>query len=56
MHGMTMGHYLCGPSGENVNTLSSAVFIHRFVQEDRKAGVPRTRQRWENNPPAHAQR
>lgn len=31
-------------------------FIIRVVQEEWQAGVPRTRQRWEDNTPAHAPR
>lgn len=31
-------------------------FFIRVVQEDRQASVPRTRQCWKNNSPAHAQR
>ena len=47
---------VCNEVTLNSHNWVSHIFTIRVVQEEWQAGVPRTRQRWKNNAPAHAPR
>lgn len=58
-----LGHLECAKFKKSQNLLIllfvkfvTGYIFFRVIQEDWEAGVPRTRQCWKNNTPAHAQR